>query len=58
MTGRPIPVRDDPRHAGDPSVLVADAALARHELGWVPQYPDIDTIIAHAWQWEQKARRA
>jgi UDP-glucose 4-epimerase len=54
VTGHPIPVRDDPPRAGDPPVLVADAKRAREELGWVPQYPDIETIIAHAWQWEQK----
>jgi len=33
---------------------VADARRARADLGWVPQYADIETIIAHAWQWEQK----
>jgi UDP-glucose 4-epimerase len=54
VTGHPIPVRDDPRRAGDPPVLVADATRARQELGWTPQYADIETIIAHAWQWEQK----
>lgn len=54
VTGHPIPLRDDPPREGDPPVLVADAQRARQELGWVPQYPDIETIIAHAWQWEQK----
>jgi UDP-glucose 4-epimerase len=54
VTGHPIPVRDDPPREGDPPVLVADAKRARQELGWVPHYPDIETIIAHAWQWEQK----
>lgn len=54
VTGHPIPVRDDPPRAGDPPVLVADASRAREALGWVPQYPDIETIIAHAWQWERK----
>ena len=54
VTGHPIPVRDDPPREGDPPVLVADARRAREELGWAPQYPDIETIIAHAWQWEQK----
>jgi UDP-glucose-4-epimerase GalE len=54
VTGHPIPLRDDPPRAGDPPVLVADASRARAELGWTPQYPDIDTIIAHAWQWEQQ----
>ena len=54
VTGHAIPVRDDPPRAGDPPVLVADATRARTELGWVPQYADIETIIAHAWQWERK----
>jgi UDP-glucose 4-epimerase len=54
VTGHPIPLRDDPPRAGDPPVLVADAKRARAELGWNPKYPDIQTIIAHAWQWEQK----
>jgi UDP-glucose 4-epimerase len=35
-------------------VLVADARRARDELAWVPAYPEIETIIAHAWLWEQK----
>ena len=53
VTGHPIPRRDDPPRAGDPPVLVADATRARKELGWNPQYADIDTIITHAWQWER-----
>jgi len=55
VTGHPIPVRDDPPRAGDPPVLVADAQRARAELGWLPRYPGLETIIAHAWQWEQRA---
>jgi UDP-glucose 4-epimerase len=54
VTGHPIPVRDDPPREGDPPVLVADARRARAELGWVPQYAEIETIIAHAWQWERR----
>lgn len=54
VTGHPIPLRDDPPRAGDPPALVADAARARAELGWTPRFADIDTIIAHAWQWEQR----
>ena len=53
VTGRDIPVVDGPRRPGDPARLVADARRARQVLGWQPAYPDIDTIIAHAWQWEQ-----
>ena len=58
VTGHPIPVRDEPARAGDPPVLVADAARARDDLGWVPRYQDLDTIIRHAWQWEQRMRGA
>ena len=54
VTGHPIPLRDDPRRPGDPPVLVADAQRARAELGWTPKYPDIETIIAHAWAWERR----
>ncbi|WP_298929770.1 UDP-glucose 4-epimerase GalE [uncultured Ramlibacter sp.] len=54
VTGHPVPVRDDPAREGDPPALVADATLARAELGWQPRYADLDTIVAHAWQWEQR----
>jgi UDP-glucose 4-epimerase len=43
-----------PRRAGDPAKLVADSRLARSELGWQPQYDDLETIIGHAWLWEQR----
>ena len=57
VTGRNIPVTDQPRRAGDPPRLVADARRARAELNWRPQYDSLDTIIAHAWEWEQKLAR-
>jgi UDP-glucose 4-epimerase len=52
ITAHAIPVIDEPPRAGDPPVLVADSAPARRELGWAPRYPDLDTIIGHAWAWE------
>lgn len=57
VTGHPIPVRDEPPRAGDPPVLVADAARARAELGWSPKWAALDSIVAHAWQWEQRMRQ-
>ncbi len=54
VTGHPIPVRDAPPRAGDPPVLVADSSRARSELGWRPLYPGLDSIVAHAWQWERR----
>ena len=51
VTGRDIEARVEPRRAGDPSHLVADAAKARAVLGWETQYPDLETIIRTAWEW-------
>jgi UDP-glucose 4-epimerase len=54
VTGAPMPVVDAPRRPGDPARLVADSALARSKLGWRPVYPDLATIVSHAWNWERK----
>lgn len=54
VTGRDIPVVQGERRAGDPPTLVADANRARTLLQWSPRYSDLDTIVAHAWAWEQK----
>jgi UDP-glucose 4-epimerase len=52
VTGRDFKVTQADRRTGDPAVLVADSTLAQKELGWQPQHPDLETIIATAWQWE------
>ncbi|OHZ00467.1 UDP-glucose 4-epimerase GalE [Salinicola sp. MIT1003] len=51
--GRSIHVEEGERRAGDPAVLVADAKRAKEELGWIPQYGDLSTILEHAWKWEK-----
>lgn len=56
-TGKDIPVKDAPRREGDPARLVADATLARKELGWNPCYEKLETIVRHAWQWEKTGGR-
>jgi len=53
VTGREIETRAEPRRAGDPSRLVADASKARAVLGWRTQYPDLETIIRTAWDWHR-----
>jgi len=55
VTQRPIHVAEGARRAGDPARLVADASRAHAELGWRPRYPELDTIVAHAWSWERKS---
>jgi UDP-arabinose 4-epimerase len=57
VTGREVPVRMAPRRAGDPAVLLADGSRARTELGWAPQYTDLDDIVRHAWRWYRGVRR-
>lgn len=52
VTGHRVKVIDRPRRPGDPARLVADPRLAQKELGWRPAYPDLETIIRHAWVWE------
>jgi UDP-glucose 4-epimerase len=54
VTMKPVPVIHAGRRAGDPARLVADSRLARKDLGWTPLYPDISTIVSHAWNWERK----
>jgi len=54
VTGRPIPVEEQPRRPGDPAVLVAGSEKIKQELGWAPRYADLDAIIASAWEWHQK----
>ena len=54
VTGRRIDVREASRREGDAAVLVASSARIRSELGWTPQHPDLDSIMASAWQWVQR----
>lgn len=54
VTGCNIPVVYGERREGDPARLVADSRLAQRALGWAPRYAELETIIAHAWRWEQR----
>jgi UDP-glucose 4-epimerase len=58
VTGRGLLAHVAPRRAGDPAQLVAAAEKAHGELGWRPRYPDLATIIEHAWAWHQGALQA
>ena len=49
-----VTVVDGERRAGDPATLVADAAKVKVELGWQPEYDDLEVIVSHAWTWEKK----
>ncbi len=52
VTGRDFKVTHDVRRPGDPAILVADSKLANRELGWQPEYAELESIIQTAWHWE------
>jgi UDP-glucose 4-epimerase len=52
VTGKHINVSKAGRRSGDPAILVAVSSLAKRELGWAPEYADLETIVKHAWNWE------
>jgi len=54
VAAKVIPVRECPRRAGDPPVLVADARKAASVLNWCPLHSDIETIVRTAWDWHRK----
>jgi UDP-glucose 4-epimerase len=54
VTGKEIKIVERDRRPGDPPALVGSSDKAKKVLGWNPQYPNINDILAHAWQWHQK----
>jgi UDP-glucose 4-epimerase len=50
VTGRDIPVREEPRRPGDPPRLVAANARAKDGLGWEPRR-SLEDMVADAWAW-------
>ncbi|PHV62149.1 UDP-glucose 4-epimerase GalE [Cyanobacterium aponinum AL20118] len=57
VTGKDFTVKNAPRRPGDPPILVGSSEKAKKILNWQPQYPDIETIISHAWQWHQSRHK-
>jgi UDP-glucose 4-epimerase len=53
-SGQALTVIEEPRREGDPATLIAQAQRIRHELGWHPQYDQLDTIVADALRWERQ----
>lgn len=53
VTGIMIKKEITPRRAGDPAVLIASSDKIRKELGWEPEYTDVEKVIASAWKWHR-----
>ncbi len=54
VTGRPLPVRLEPRREGDPPTLVADSTKAGELLDWRPTHSTVDEMVGSAWDWYQR----
>lgn len=57
VSGHELPVVLASRRPGDAAAVVADASLARAELGWEPKLDDLDTIVESALAWENALSR-
>ena len=53
VVGHEIPHELADRRPGDPAVLIASSEKLRSELGWNPQYTDIEKIVETAWRWHE-----
>ena len=51
VTGRPVPYVRGSRREGDPAILYASSDRIKRDLGWRPEYEDIDVIVETAWRW-------
>lgn len=54
VTNRTVERWMQERRPGDPGELVSDPARLKATLPWHPQFADLDTIVAHALQWERR----
>jgi len=53
VSGEDFKVVEADRRAGDPGILTSDATKAKRELGWVPEKPELETMVATAWKWHR-----
>ncbi|MBW4025411.1 MAG: UDP-glucose 4-epimerase GalE [Proteobacteria bacterium] len=53
IAGRPVPyVMGQPR-MGDAAILIAGAEALRADTGWIPQFTDLDEVVATAYRWRE-----
>ena len=57
VAGQALAIREQPRRAGDPPILIARADRIRSQLGWAPRLDDLDEIVDSSLRWERKLQR-
>lgn len=53
VSGIDFPVKITDRRQGDADILVADNTRITKDLGFEPQYSDLETIVKTAWNWHK-----
>jgi UDP-glucose 4-epimerase len=54
VTGRKIDIIEKPRRPGDPPRLIASSERIKREVGWKPQFQNLEAIVESAWKWHQR----
>jgi UDP-glucose 4-epimerase len=54
VAGKKLTIVEEPRRAGDPPALVAQASRIRETLGWSPKHDNIETIVGTQLAWEKR----
>jgi len=50
VSGKEFKVIESERRPGDPARLVASSERAKTELGWQPEFPELEKIVETAWK--------
>lgn len=53
VVGAPVKWTAAARRPGDPAALYAASDRLQQELGWRPQFAELELIVRHAWRWHQ-----
>lgn len=57
VSGIQVAVEESPRRPGDADMLIADVTNIKKDLGFIPQYSNLETIIQTAWKWHNSVKK-
>lgn len=53
ITKQTIAFTEGKRRSGDPAILVGSSKKIQDLLKWEPAYPELETMLQHAWSWQK-----